>query len=429
MGTEATLLKLPGYQQLLDRLVEDVRQRRSVVIAVPALFHGIAFGSMLRYRLSSLGFDVRDVVLAMTGQDSSPGSPVTILTQLLGIKWESAMPRTPAALIAQMPKDHLPFDVIHITGIGDLTPSEQSAWFEMFEVWGQASQNCIDQGEDPIVLLAIVPVSSVDGLPKPNTHLAIHWFWGITSALEARLYCRIKQGDEQPSALSRWREYILSSLAAGDIDLIEFLWSDVRLDVSSLIERLCVYSEKQGWSAADFKDIDLRSLMRWERHHNNRQGYSPPPEILAMWACGAAYMTVEYGVEIHPSVLALCHMEEQLAHRLWRGQAELILPLIDQIRLQLCGYLTTKYGEGWPSLWELPESPEEQKAVIENPLAAEWGYLDRLLKSRRELHAERRWQALLPTARRLRNQIAHYQPIHYHEFEAFLNQTRSVLSI
>lgn len=426
MGTEATLLKLPGYQQLLDRLVEDVRQRRSVVVAVPAPFYGTALGSMLRYRLPSLGFDVRGVSLAMTGQDSSP---VAILTQLLGIEWARAMPRTPAALIAQLPKDHTPFDVIHITGIGDLTPSEQSAWFEMFEVWGQASQNCADQGGDPIILLAIVPVSSVEKLPKPNTHLAIHWFWGITSALEARLFCRLKHGDEQPSPLSRWREYILSSVSAGDINLIEFLWDDVRLDVPALIERLCSYSKQQEWAAVDFNDVDLRILTRWERRHNNHQSYSPPSEILALWACGAVYTTVEYGIEIHPSVLALCHMEEQLIHRLWRGQAELILPLIDQIRLRLCEHLTTKYGARWPTRWELPESPEEQEAVIENPLAAEWGYLTWLLKSRGELRAEHRWASVSATARRVRNQIAHYQPIHYHDFEAFLNQTRSVLSM
>ena len=58
------------------------------------------------------------------------------------------------------------------------------------------------------------------------------------------------------------------------------------------------------------------------------------------------------------------------------AQAELLLPTLDGIRLDLCGYLTRLYGTDWPVKWFQPEHPRDEAAVRENSLACEWGYLD-----------------------------------------------------
>lgn len=425
MAYQDTLLKLPGTTQFLDRLVDDVRQRRSVVVAVPSPFQRAALRSMLHYRLTSLDFDVHDVSLGMVGEDTSP---IAVLSQLLHVDWEPGVARTPAALIARLPEGAPPLDVIQVIGIEDLSPSDRLLWVQMFDAWAVASHSLMDQGRDPVVLVAVLPVSGAQDMPKPNMHLAIHWLWGTTSALEARLFCRLKQRGEQLDPASRWREYVLSSLAAGDLSLIEFLWDDACGDVPALTERLCAFAEERGWTEGVLQDVDLRTLSSPNGHHNSRPFHAPPPDALPMWARGAVYMTMEYGVEAHPSILALYGMHEQIAHRIWRGQAELVLPLIDQVRLALCDSLTRKYGEDWPTRWELPDSVEQQEAVMKSPLAAEWGYLNWLLKMRSELSAESRWSPVAASARRLRNQLAHYQPVAYHEFERFLQQTRLVMN-
>lgn len=427
MPHQNTLSKLPGTEQFLDRLVDDIRQRRSVIVAVPTPFEKRSLRSLLRFRLLSLDLDVQDVSLALIGEDKSP---VAVLSQVLGIEWETSESRTPAALVSRLPSGPAPLDAIQVIGVEDLSASERASWLQLFEFWGQTSLNLLDQGQEPVVLFAVVPVSSSDELPQTSTHLAVHWLWGMTSALEARLFCRLKQRGEPLESDARWREYILSSLAAGDIDVIEFMWDDACLDVPKLTQRLVVFAENRGWKDADFLDIDVGALLNLRGHQNNnsRLSQSPPPDGLSLWARGAVYTTVEYGIEIHPSILALRDMTEQIVHRVWRGQAELVLPLIDQVRLRLCDHLTRQYGEDWTTKWGLPDSAEQQEAIKDSPYAAEWGYLDWLLKSRSELRAESNWTSVASSARRLRNQIAHYQPVRYPEFERFLGQVQFVLN-
>jgi len=143
-----------------------------------------------------------------------------------------------------------------------------------------------------------------------------------------------------------------------------------------------------------------------------------------LWAHGAAQATVEYGIEPHPAVLFVLDRRSELQHRLWRGQAELLLPTLDGIRLDVCSYLTRIYGPEWPVKWRRPDHPREEKAVLENPLACEWGYLEWLIKECFELRQEQRWLRLVTPASRIRNTIAHSRTISYSEYELVLQQHR-----
>lgn len=98
--------------------------------------------------------------------------------------------------------------------------------------------------------------------------------------------------------------------------------------------------------------------------------------LRTLWAHGALSWTLEFGLELHTAAMAVLGRDEEVKHRLWRGQAELLLPLIDHMRLMVCTDLAHSYGKNWPMRYGLPTSEEEKAAVQASPLACQWGYLD-----------------------------------------------------
>jgi hypothetical protein len=120
--------------------------------------------------------------------------------------------------------------------------------------------------------------------------------------------------------------------------------------------------------------------------------------------------TPEYGEEIHSAIVAVQGDNREITHRLWRGQAALLLPLIDRTRMILCEQLSASYGDAWPSLVQNPESG----------LCAELGAIEVALTTVLTWNSERdRWLRVVKLARHIRNNLAHYEPISYEDFALF----------
>jgi hypothetical protein len=67
--------------------------------------------------------------------------------------------------------------------------------------------------------------------------------------------------------------------------------------------------------------------------------------------------------------------------------------------------------------WCQPVSPEEDTAVRTSPLACQWGHLEILLRRIASLRSEERWLSLASLSRWVRNEIAHYRPITFRDFD------------
>ena len=154
-------------------------------------------------------------------------------------------------------------------------------------------------------------------------------------------------------------------------------------------------------------------------HGASRDVFTLSPFEQQWWAEGMLHYTWEYGLELHSAVLALAQRYDVLRQRLWRGQAALLLPLLDQVRVALCERLTEQHGSEWPLKWGEPLSDEEKAAVRMTPLAAQWGYLDHLLTHTPAGRWEPRISPLVSRARTLRNRVAHFQPVSFTDFQRF----------
>ena len=148
------------------------------------------------------------------------------------------------------------------------------------------------------------------------------------------------------------------------------------------------------------------------------------------WASGALVYTPEYGLEIHPSLLAQASRKKELETMLWRGQAEFLLPILNEIRLRVCNELTETYGVDWPISWGEPATGHELEQVKITPLATELGYIHHLFRTAGEGHPLRskcHLSGLVLLARDIRNQIAHNNPVSFQNFVDLCKEQKRVV--
>ena len=226
--------------------------------------------------------------------------------------------------------------------------------------------------------------------------------------------------------MTRWREYVVPALAGNDISLVGNLMElDVLCDVQTINRYLQNFAEQRGWEATNLRTWGLEEEMSF---HDTEYSLVPPRSLRKLWAHGVVGWTLEYGLELHTAVLAVLGRQEELSHRLWRGQSELVLPLVDRTRLEVCKYLTSFHGPDWPVREYAPESPQEEEIVRKNPLACQLGHLEFILKNSSFISSKQRLTTPISLCRWIRNQIAHYRPIAFKDFENFLREVENSIT-
>jgi hypothetical protein len=417
----AVLFQLPSVRRFFSILADDLANRRSLLILLPAGIEPEEIWAVLQAELWRRDFTVAEVSLAGIPRERTP---VAVLSEALRIAWTP--PDTPRTLGNLLATEQLP-DIVIVEHLDQVSPRTCQDWVVFLSQWTQACQTRADRGASSTALCMVVPAVTV--LPQPpesSVYLAVHWWWGFPSALEMHMLCRSSSEQDGWDPVARWREYVLPAVTGGDVVLATYLWDDLHMGMEGLLGRLCAFAAQRGWTAEALRTWGAGEGMMSASRDYRRIQRLPPVEIRSLWAHGAIGWTLEYGIELHTAALAVLKRREELQHRLWRGQAELLLPCIDQIRLALCDYLTRAHGPDWPVRGHLPESVEEDAAVRHSPLACQWGHLEVLLKHGAFLRAERHWLPLVSIARYVRNEIAHYRPLTFHDFEGMWREIERV---
>jgi len=375
--------------------------------------------SRIRAELWRRDYQFHEISLSNHGEENTP---LATLTNLLGIQWASSDNlRTVTDFISN---ENLP-EVIRVADIESLSEEESKDWMMFLSNWGTASQAIADRGSLPTALCVIAQARSVlPFIPNSDLCLGIHYWWGFPSALEVHLLCRLLQEDDHRGTKLIWREYLLPTLVGNDFALIDPLWENIYSHIDTILEILSHFAEVNGWSK--------QLLQKWgvedfnSRSHYGQEYYKtgPPKNGRVLWANGGLFWTAEHGLEVHPAILAVLGQKEDLMRRIWRGQAEFLLSLIDQVRLAVCRYLTQLYGNKWPFKWFSPESREEVEEAGSNPLSCQLGYIEFLFKNVEALRAKRNLLSLISHARWVRNELAHYRPVAFKEYDILWNHIR-----
>lgn len=349
--------------------------------------------------------------------DAGDVSPVTASAEAMNVSWPS--PRTLRTVRNLLRCEWLP-DVFYVHRIG-----RRSDWTEFIEGWAQEWQDLRTSGKSSVPSLCVIgKLRDFDyNLPVPAPGLSFHWWWGFPSSLEMRLACRIasvRNGNDD-YALALWREYVIPGLVSSDVQLAEHMWECVLNGTEQVMSGLTEY-----WESLEQTDMAWSIDEVLERANEARGKYTvgqePPKDLHRLWASGGLVYTPEHGVEVHPALLAKYCQLATVQHMLWRGQAELILPLVNEIRLRVCQDLTTTYGCDWPVRWVPPLNEQEVEEAMRFPLGTELGHVNYLLQSlgqrnpSHDLFKKRSFGNLVLRAKNLRNQIAHYNPVALRDF-------------
>lgn len=100
-------------------------------------------------------------------------------------------------------------------------------------------------------------------------------------------------------------------------------------------------------------------------------------------------------------------------HRVWRGQAAVLLPMIDQIRIALSELLTRR-DPSWP---EYRDKREARFGGGDGKTAAELWTIESFLEGHTFDPGLRRLGPTVEAIRLIRNSLAHYRPVEWAGFE------------
>ena len=403
MDIESAVESLPFARAFRDEVASGLRGRATLIL-IPDTVSREMVKRVVLNRLDALNVTAREV--------SAPGvgdSPPVAVAGALGVTWRSpSAPRNAANLILceGMPS------VVYVHRV-----ARRADWTEFIEDWARESRaNPASPG-----LCVVAKLRDFDcAAPSVDSGVSVRWWRGAHSALEMRLACRATNrevGDDR--CLSAWREHVIPALAAADAQLAERLWEDVCEPFDAVLECLREYARSCGWSSewegavadaiAEIGGMDATGADR------------PPPESLrSLWASGGLAFTEERGAEIHPALLAICGRRDAIEFMLWRGQAELLLPMLNEIRMKACAEFAASFGEDWPTRWR-------QTNDAPNHLNAELGFIDDLFKfvgdgRGHSLNAARRLKPLVSLARGLRNKLAHNEIVPFTQFRALWDE-------
>ena len=372
-------------------------------------------GRLIRNRLRDMNASLREVF------DLPDGNPVIVSAELMGVSWPT--PRTRRNVANLLRCDGLP-DVFYVHRIPVMDPVSNREWIRFLVEWARESQILRESGVSKVPSLCVIAKLKDFSfeLLDAEYNLSVHWWLGFPSALEMRLACRTALLDsDHDEEGRRWREQVLPGLVGSDVQLAEHLWCAVTKGTDSVVNSLISYWNDPGRTEFGGEASDVVDIVK---NHRSRftPGQAPPPELRHAWECGGLIYTPEYGLEAHPALLAQDGRISDVEHMLWRGQAELLLPILNEVRLRVCEDMTADYGDGWPTRWWSPSADYEREAVSNNPLAVELGHLDYLLKhtgrlsDRHPLDIKRHLAPLVSMAKKMRNEIAHYNPVLLEEF-------------
>lgn len=410
MDLEQIVYSLPSTQAFL-RAITDVGTNGVKIVLLPNNLSREMAGRLIRDEIASQRLSVSSLF------EPGEGSPAIGSARAMNVSWPTS--RTLRNVENLLKCENLP-SVFYVERIGD-----RRQWVEFVEGWTRAYYGLRSSGKQAVPVLCVVAkLRDFDYvLPTLEHGLSFHWWWGFPSALEMRLACRIASGryGEDDAGAAEWREYVIPGLASGDVQLAEHMWSYVLAGADYAIKGLRGYWDNLEQSEVADSIEEVSELVNAARGEF-AVGQELPDELRPLWARGLLAYTPEYGLEIHPALLAHKNQRTGVEHRLWRGQSELLLPLVNEIRLRVCEEMTITYGPDWPIRWVPPLNEHEIEEVRRSPLGTELSHINYLLQNlgirnpRHDLHQKRALGEIVLQSRNVRNEIAHYSPIVFEDF-------------
>lgn len=403
------LSELPTVREYLQNVGDTLRQGISVLLLTTPVYATDLLEECLRAALLQHDLLYEEIDLMLQPE---PVPPLDVLRK--AIFWDETQYQRCHTLDDLLSSDGLP-DVLFIRNLTPGLAAQHTNWLDFIWQWSEAVHSLVGRRSSQApALLTCLALPPEELSLRENPRLRVTWWWSMTTALDVRMLIRLRQRPDSSisPAESIWREYVLPPLAGADVEIVSRLWAPILLDVAGLSEHLRDLATTRGWTTEKLRSWRAAEFVS-PRNFVQQPTLPLPKRERVLWSVGALDYVDEFGLTLSSAALALLGDEDGLRHRLWRGQAALVLPTLDELRIQIAEELTRLNGITWIVDW-LHSDRSRADELIAAPLAVEWGELEVALH-RAPYHSK----AMLPAvqhARSVRNRLAHYQPVSYQDY-------------
>ena len=165
---------------------------------------------------------------------------------------------------------------------------------------------------------------------------------------------------------------MLPALVGSDVQLAQEIWTELDKDVDHTIGSLMDFWDNVE-EPAMLSSVDAL----WRRSKTIKvhlqSARSCPKKFWEPWAKGRLVYTPEHGLEVHPALLSHSGYRVEVEKGYGVVKPELLLPVLNEIRLRICIQFTDAYGIDWPFKWRAPANGYEFEQVKITPMATELG--------------------------------------------------------
>jgi hypothetical protein len=356
---------LPGPSQYVERVVQDIRQGRNCVLCLPKVFP-----EGLRNALTSNLGDGALMQWNTIHIDTPSRRPLDLLFRMFGGETPARSLRNVATLIT------LPDFLGRLCWLElqDLPQWPNWKWFITEYSSACRELRLLDRS---VFCIALSGEAALDP-PPDDVCLAIHRWRGHCGPLDALLFASLLLRDKICGPF-RYELYtrLLANVALWDVAVAEVFAMEPQTALFAPEEVLGKIAEDRGWEP-----------IRTECDYS--------------WSIGASEC---FGGRpmIHPAALPQSERRSHLKRALWSAQAAVLLPLVEERRLDLISRLsrflktpyTTRFGE-----------------VIQDVSDLEIGHIEsQLLDRPNQVNARTLQQVRM--LRQVRNHLAHFEPISF----------------
>ena len=398
----------PLGRSFATRAAELVRRHISVIAIMPDYFPADCFIEAVILGLSDMTFVH---IFPNAGE-----SPCEETARAIGITFGSKEPYTTDTLARKSVGRNT---VVVFHDWQAQSNEDKTKWILFIKMWADIAHRFSDSGRSlPAFFLVMPATASALSAFKSDVSLSVECFTACPSSLDLRLLCRhILKPSKRSKLAPLWLEHILSEVSGNDVEIACEL-ADRIWDIASIDEGLREYAIRKKWDSEIVKKVkEILDRYEGKRKTVTDNAGEIPPNLWEYWASGLACWTFEHGWKLHSAALQIIGLEREVQHRVWRGQASLLLPLVDELRLRLCQRISEESAHEWPLSPAVSLSEWEREMLQEDPLSCQLGRLECLLKYDRNLFKHSTYVPLVSRLRQVRNQLAHNKCVTFADFE------------
>ena len=424
-GLADELSGLPTLRHYVAQVTQDLRDGRSVLWLVPRVSGGEWLVQMaLNECQEHLCRDTRRVVLEEP--DQLAAGPAEFLREVLDLPSDPLAATGVRHMQQTYQHEQLPgvlfLDATRLrTAQADIgRVSRQLA--RLYSDWVLADTSAAGGrplAPRPLLLASALPIEP-DPIAVASVRASLRCYWGVLTQLDVRYAVQVCARDAGDVWMSTWADAVYAELAGFDLELVEWLWDrspDNDADLGAVLQE---YAHSRGWGRLVRPELLglVRDANRIPREVS-RSCLEPRRELWDAWLAGLVAVIPPGGVELHSSALALLGRDEDLQHRVWRGQVRTIMPVLDSARVALCSRLTDAFGPHWTHF----RAPVDTTSVSGDPNqpVTEWGHLQAVWHSQQveSTHLARHRDEVL-SFWKARNDLAHHRVLRRQRFRRVL---------